>query len=85
MAWLESATRTQVAASADRGHGYQWWTMGGGTFAAIGIHGKLLYIDPARRLVVAINSAWPEAASPERSGARKKFLSLITDAVDSER
>lgn len=29
--------------------------MEGGSFAAIGIQGHLIYIDPTRRLIVAIN------------------------------
>ncbi len=57
----------------------------GGRFAAIGIHGPLIYVDPARRLVVAINSAWPVATEPERSTARREFLNLIAAAVDAER
>jgi CubicO group peptidase (beta-lactamase class C family) len=84
--WFEAATRTQTATSyADRGYGYQWWTMEGGSFAAIGIHGQLIYIDPARRLVVAINSAWPVATGSDRSTARTAFLNLVAAAVDAER
>lgn len=84
--WFEAATRSQTAtAYSDWGYGYQWWTMDGGSFAAIGIHGQLIYIDPSRRLVVAINSAWPVATGPERSTARREFLNLIAAAVDAER
>ena len=84
--WFEAATRTQTAtAYSDWGYGYQWWTMDGGRFAAIGIHGQLIYVDPSRRLVVAINSAWPVATGPERSTARREFLNLIAAAVDAER
>jgi CubicO group peptidase (beta-lactamase class C family) len=45
------------------GYGYQWWTRDDGTFNASGIHGQQIHIDPARRLVIAINSAWPMANS----------------------
>ena len=83
--WFEAATQRQADTTyGERGYGYQWWTMNGGAFAAIGIHGQLIYIDPARRLVVAINSAWPVATRPERSAARTRFLNLITAAVDAE-
>jgi len=81
-AGFEDATKTHVAASAGRGYGYQWWTLDHGAFAAIGIHGQLIYVDPARKLVVAMNSAWPVATGAERSEARKKFLALVTEAVD---
>ena len=53
-------------------------------FAAIGIHGQLIYIDPTRRLVVAINSAWPVATAPERSAARMRLLKMIAEAADAE-
>jgi CubicO group peptidase (beta-lactamase class C family) len=82
--WFEAATRTQVTADADREYGYQGWTLGGGTFAAIGIHGQLIYIDPSRQLIVAMSSAWPVATSAERTKVRKEFLNLIAAAVDKE-
>lgn len=84
--WFEAATRKQFATTyPNRGYGYQWWTMDGQSFAAIGIHGQLIYVDPPRRLVVAINSAWPVATGTERSAARLDFLNLIASAVDAER
>ena len=62
--WLDAATRKQVdIGQPGFGYGYQWWTRDDGTFNAIGIHGQQIHIDPARRLVVAINSAWPMAES----------------------
>ncbi len=51
---------------------------------AIGIHGQLIHIDPARRLVVAINGAWPEATKRERYLAQASFLSAIASAIDDE-
>jgi CubicO group peptidase (beta-lactamase class C family) len=81
--WFEAATRTQVQIGwPGYGYGYQWWTADNGTYQAIGIHGQLIHIDPARRLVVAINSAWPEATSRERWLARANFLRAITTAID---
>jgi CubicO group peptidase (beta-lactamase class C family) len=83
--WFEDATRKHYPTTdPDRGYGYQWWTMNAGAFAAIGIHGQLIYIDPARKLVVAMNSAWPVATAPERSAARKAFLALVTSAIGGE-
>jgi CubicO group peptidase (beta-lactamase class C family) len=82
--WFEDATRRRFDTTyPDRGYGYQWWTLDGGAFAGFGIHGQLLYIDRSRRMVVAINSAWPVATSPERSATRARFLKLIGAAVDA--
>lgn len=84
--WFDAATRRQAATTyPDWGYGYQWWTMDSGSFAAIGIHGQLIYVDPPRRLIVAINSAWPVATDPARSTTRREFLNLIAAAVDAER
>lgn len=69
--------------SAGRGYGYQWWTYEGGTFNAIGIHGQLIHIDPARRLVM--NSAWPVALGRDYSAAQSSLLRTIVAAVDAER
>jgi len=83
--WFEEATKRRFATTyADRGYGYQWWTLDGGAFAGFGIHGQMLYVDPSRRLVVAINSAWPVATSPERAATRSRFLRSLTDAIDAE-
>jgi CubicO group peptidase (beta-lactamase class C family) len=84
--WFAAATTTQVATTTPgRGYGYQWWTNADGTFAAIGIHGQLLHVDRARKLVVAINSAWPVATSTERSATRQKMLGTIAALVDADR
>ena len=84
--WLEAATRKQVDIGRPGfGYGYQWWTRDNGTFDAFGIHGQQIHIDPARRLVVAINSAWPEAEFTEESrAARTALLDAIRAAIDSE-
>jgi len=83
--WFEAATKTQVATPYPGvGYGYQWWTRGDGTFDAIGIHGQLIHIDRPRRLVVAINSAWPEATSADRSAARNRMTETLAAMLDAE-
>jgi CubicO group peptidase (beta-lactamase class C family) len=40
------------------GYGYQWWLPdGSGVYSAIGIYNQFVYVDPARRVVIAKNSA----------------------------
>ena len=83
--YLDAATSTQVATTIPgRGYGYQWWTFGGGRFGAVGIHGQMIHIDPARRLIIVTNSAWPDATSPARSAARAELIRRITLAVVRE-
>jgi CubicO group peptidase (beta-lactamase class C family) len=84
--WLEAATRKQVdIGQPGWGYGYQWWTLETGTFNALGIHGQQIRIDRSRRLVVAINSATPEASlSKDALAARVALFEAIRAAIDAE-
>ncbi len=82
--WFQNATQTQIPLWGGWGYGYQWWTMSDGTFRALGIHGQMIHIDPARQLVVAIYSAWPEAQSDQRRAATSIFLRTIAKEIDEE-
>jgi CubicO group peptidase (beta-lactamase class C family) len=84
--WLEAATRKQADnGQPGGGYGYQWWTRDNGAFSAFGIYGQQIHIDPARRLVVAINSAWPVAEFTKESlAARTALLNAIRAAIDAE-
>ena len=84
--WLEAATRKQVDyGDPQGGYGYQWWTRNNGTFNAVGIHGQHIHIDPARRLVVVVNSAWPVADfTADSLAARTSLFNAIRESIDSE-
>jgi CubicO group peptidase (beta-lactamase class C family) len=82
--YLQAATHTQVPLWPGWGYGYQWWTRSDGTFRAIGIHGQMIHIDPTRRLVVVLNSAWPEAENYNRQLAVENFLKSINKEIDEE-
>ncbi len=82
--WIASATTKQADIGvAGRGYGYQWWTNDDGSFAAQGIFGQGIFIDPKRKLVIASNGNWPTATDPEGVGkAREAFYKGVQDAVD---
>jgi CubicO group peptidase (beta-lactamase class C family) len=83
-AWLAGATREHAAANAPaRGYGYLWWTDTDGSYAAIGIFGQMVYVDPARQLVIAQVASWPAATSKELVEERRAFVSAIKQAVDA--
>ncbi len=82
--WFQAATHTQTQIWGSLGYGYGWWTYDDGTFEALGIYGQVIHIDPARHLVVAINSAWPEAESTRRHEATANFLNTIAKEIDKE-
>lgn len=82
--WLHLATHTQVKLWPGWGYGFQWWTLDDGTFRALGIHGQMIHIDPARHLVVVLNSAWPEAESFKRQTMVDNFLRSVNTEIDKE-
>lgn len=84
--WLGAATTTQADIGfPGKGYGYQWWTYDNGSFAAQGIFGQGIFIDPARDLVIASNSNWPRATGYDTVGAqREAFYRAVQAAIDAE-
>ncbi len=84
--WLAEATtaRTPIG-EPGRGYGYQWWTYADGSFAARGIFGQGIFIDPKRRLVIASSANWGGGASdPKAKQAREAFYRAVQQAIDDE-
>jgi CubicO group peptidase (beta-lactamase class C family) len=83
--WLPNATAKQADIGfPGRGYGYQWWTNDDGSFAAQGIFGQGIFIDPKRRLVIASNSNWPTATDPKIGEQREDFYRSVQSAIDAE-
>ena len=82
--WLALATTKQAdIAQPGQGYGYQWWTNDDGSFAAQGIFGQGIFIDPKRRLVIATNGNWKTATDDAGVGAeRERFYKAVQAAVD---
>ena len=85
--WLELATTKQAdIGEPGYGYGFQWWTWDDGSFMADGIFGQGIFIDPARRLVIASNANWTSALGL-RGGewpARDAFYREVQAAADRE-
>lgn len=84
--WLAEATtqRTGIG-QPGRGYGYQWWTYDDGSYAAIGIFGQGIFIDPKRRIVIASNANWAGGARDRPAArARDAFYRAVQQAVDAE-
>ncbi|HOK12475.1 MAG TPA: serine hydrolase, partial [Ottowia sp.] len=64
----------------------QWWTYDDGSFAARGIFGQGIFIDPARELVIVTNSDWAKAGSANNPqyAAREDFYQAVRQAIDAE-
>ena len=84
--WLAEATTTRTGIGRpNRGYGYQWWTYADGSFAARGIFGQGIFIDPKRKLVIASNANWAAGArDPSASRAREAFYLAVQKAIDDE-
>ena len=84
--WIAPATSKQAdIAVPGKGYGYQWWTYDDGSYAAQGIFGQGIFIDPKRNLVIASNSNWPKATEPDTVGVqREMFYKAVQEAVDAE-
>ncbi|WP_240007124.1 serine hydrolase domain-containing protein [Pseudaquidulcibacter saccharophilus] len=81
--WFKQATVKQMdIGKAGHGYGFQWWTYDDGSFAAKGIFGQGIFIDPKRKLVIASNSSWPRASLGEQPKAREEFYKQIQELVD---
>jgi CubicO group peptidase (beta-lactamase class C family) len=83
--WIARATTKQAdIGNPGRGYGFQWWTYDDGSYAAQGIFGQGIFIDPKRRLVIASNSNWPRASDPIAGPAREAFYTKVQAAIDAE-
>ncbi len=84
--WIAAATTKQAdIGMPGKGYGYQWWTYDDGSYAAQGIFGQGIFIDPKRNLVIASNSNWPKATDPDTVGVqREAFYKAVQAAVDAE-
>lgn len=68
------------------GYGYSWWIDPDGAMVAVGFAGQSLYINRARRLVIATLSAWPQPPYAAAYGIdfpaqRQAFKQAIIDAL----
>jgi len=82
--WLTEATHKQADIGVPgRGYGYQWWTYDDGSFAARGIFGQGIFLDPGRQLVIVSLADWGGGArDPVALPARDAFYRAVQQAVD---
>ncbi len=81
--WISRATTRQADINRPgRGYGFQWWTYDDGSYAARGIFGQGIFIDPKRRIVIASNASWTSANG--ESAAREAFYRAVQEAIDGE-
>ena len=82
--WMrESTTPSQGRA----GYGYLWWLRDNNAYAASGIFGQQIYIDPDINIVIAMHSARDDASNPEdwrlMSAANAALVAATTNPGDN--
>lgn len=79
--WFGEATKSQIGIGRPGfGYGYQWWTYGTGAFAAVGIFGQTIVIEPKSRTVVVMLSNWPKATDEKLGAERLAFVQRLLTA-----
>ncbi|HEV2082878.1 MAG TPA: serine hydrolase domain-containing protein [Brevundimonas sp.] len=82
--WFDRAVVKQAdTGEPGEGYGFQWWTQDDGVYGAYGIFGQAIRVDPERRLVIVVLSAWPQAVGFRHRKAREDFFADIVAAVDA--
>ena len=82
--WFAMATVKQKdIGEPGHGYGFQWWTYDDGSFAAQGIFGQGIFIDPRRNLVIASNANWTRATLGPEPAAREAFYKRVQDLIDA--
>jgi CubicO group peptidase (beta-lactamase class C family) len=61
------------------GYGLQWWTMGSSeAYAAIGLQGQYIYVDPTTRTVVVKLSYFPPGDNSALNGETRAFMAAAS-------
>ncbi len=78
--WIHESTRPSGdLGSQGGGYGLQWWILGTtGAFAAIGLQGQYIYIDPATRTVVVKLSYFPPGDNSALDAETQVFLRAVS-------
>jgi CubicO group peptidase (beta-lactamase class C family) len=89
--WVKAATRPERPhlrvgiASPNNGYGYQTWLTSRDhpRFAALGIGGQAIYVDPALKLVVVHTAVWADPGDREERGAQFKLWQQLIEKLSS--
>jgi CubicO group peptidase (beta-lactamase class C family) len=89
--WVEQATRPaaphldygKLMPGYPLGYGLQWWCIPGANrrFAAEGIHGQFILVDPVQKVVVVKLSAWQHAWDDRKEAETYAFFAAVADAL----
>jgi len=77
--WMADST---TPSKANQGYGYLWWLNKNGAYEASGIFGQGIYVFPEKNLVIALQSARPDASKEEDWKLESELFRSIAGALD---
>jgi CubicO group peptidase (beta-lactamase class C family) len=92
-AWIKASTQPQESFLQPQpngpndhqnfGYGYQWWLLSDddGSFAALGIYGQTIYVNPTRHVVIVQTAAWPEPDPDARWDETIKVMQTLAREI----
>jgi CubicO group peptidase (beta-lactamase class C family) len=78
--WMDAST---APSAANPGYGYMWWLQKHGGYAANGIFGQRIYVNPEERLVVAQHAALETAVSDEQRATQPAMETALIHALSN--
>ena len=89
--WVKAATTAEASylrvgtATPNNGYGYQTWLIDReARFAALGIHGQAIFIDPASKLVVVHTAVWADPNDRAARGAQFRLWNSLLSKLSQE-
>ena len=76
--WMAHST---APSNGYEGYGYLWWLFDDDAYAALGIFGQMIWIDPKEDLIIVTHGAWPQATAQTHSRARMAMVDAVTKAL----
>ena len=77
--WMKEATSPSKGYA---GYGYKWWLEGDGAYAASGIFGQGIYIDPQRDVVISLHSNAPAAVDTNYHAHADAVIKALAASFD---
>jgi CubicO group peptidase (beta-lactamase class C family) len=79
--WVRQSTRPNGPKNESfGGYGLQWWMIGdSGAYAAIGLQGQYVYVDPMTRTVVVKLSYYPPGDNSAHDAETRAFMAAASN------
>lgn len=76
--WMKAST---TPSKGFKGYGYLWWLRPDGSYAAQGIFGQLIWMDPKTQTIIVTHSAWAKAVGESFTAHRWAMVEAIQKAI----